>query len=449
MLLRRLNFKIIPLFLPSLPIAIERGKEKRTVIFRRKNFIPSQILFNPFSPNFTSLKNLQSFSVMNLQLIKISPCFKNLKPLVLLMLLLSNGALAQKNESKILFKDSLDQAFDVSDWLLNKKGFLVVPSVITEPAVGYGAAATAIYFHSSYTDKKAPPSMTGVFGMGTENGTWGFGVFHIGYWKKDHIRYMGALGKMNINVGFYGSANLGLLDIESVNLNMDSWLFLQQIRFRIGKSNFFSGGRYLYYNTNNTFDIPINIPEFSGISFPSTLSEASLMLNYDTRNNIFSPTKGFYLELSGTYSDTWMSGDDLYGRVATKIIGYLLSTTSRMVVGVRNENTFSVGNVPFYARPIVNLRGAPLMKYQNKNVTVTELEFNWNAYHRWNIVGFTGIGNSYDSFDNFSQGKTVASIGAGFRYLLARKFGMQMGMDFAQSTDDFAFYIVMGTSWLR
>jgi outer membrane translocation and assembly module TamA len=89
------------------------------------------------------------------------------------------------------------------------------------------------------------------------------------------------------------------------------------------------------------------------------------------------------------------------------------------------------------------------MKYQNKNTTVTEVEVNWNAFGRWNLVGFTGIGNAFASFEEFNDGKSVASIGTGFRYLLARKFGMQMGMDFAQSTDDFAFYFVFGTSWMR
>jgi len=372
-----------------------------------------------------------------------------LKAIVLLaLILISFSGTAQKKNDKISFRDSTDNAIDVSDWLLNKKGFLVIPSIVTEPAVGYGAAAAAIYFHSSYADKKAPPSMSGVFGMGTENGTWGAGIFHVGYWKKDRIRYAGALARMNVNVGFYGSGNEGLIDMESVNLNMDAWLVAQQLKFRIAESNFFAGGRYIYLNTDNTFEVPIDIPDFSGVQTESTLSEASMLFNYDTRNNVFSPNKGFLLELSGTYSDTWMGGEDLYGRIATKLIGYV-PATQKMVVGLRNENSFSLGEVPFYARPIVILRGAPLMKYQNSNTTVYELEVNWNVYNRWNLVGFTGMGNAFASFDEFNEGKSVASIGAGFRYLLARKFGMQMGMDFAQSTDDFAFYFVVGTSWVR
>lgn len=372
---------------------------------------------------------------------------RSVKVCVLFAIVTFSG-FAQKHDYKISFRDSVDNAIDMSDWLLNKKGFLLVPSVITEPAVGYGALAAAVYFHSSYTDKSGPPSMSGLLGGGTENGTWFAGAFHVGYWKQDHIRYMGALGRMNVNIGFYGPGNVGSNSDQPVNLNLDALLILQQLRFRIPETNFFAGGRYIYFDTENSFEFPIDIPEFEGQKLNSTLSEASAIFNYDSRNNIFTPTKGLLLEFSATYSDTWMGGDDLYGRIGTRIIGYV-PATEKIVLGMRQENNFSLGDVPFYARPIVNLRGAPLMKYQNKNTTVMEAEIDWNLYNRWSVVGFTGMGNAFSSFEDFNNGKTVASVGAGFRYLLARKFGMQMGMDFAQSTDDFAFYIVFGTSWLR
>jgi hypothetical protein len=368
---------------------------------------------------------------------------------LIIVFLLAGYVNAQESKEKVsTFRDSLDKAIDISNFLLNKKGFLLVPSLITEPAVGYGVMGAAIYFHSSYSSKKGPPSMSGIIGGGTQNGTWMAGAFHVGYWNKDRIRYMGALARTYVNVGFYGSGNGGLVDAESVNLNMDAWLVLQQIKFRIAQTNFFLGGKYIYFDTDNTFDVPVEVPEFEGTEFKSTLSEASVILNYDSRNNIFTPTKGFFIDLSGSYSDTWMGGDDLYGRIAARMIGYV-PVSKKLVLGARHESIYSLGDIPFYARPIVVLRGAPLMKYQNRNVTVMEVEVNWNVYKRWNLVGFTGMGNAFASFDEFNEGKSVASIGTGFRYLLARKFGMQMGMDFAKSTDDFAFYFVFGTSWLR
>ncbi len=373
---------------------------------------------------------------------------KALLLLVLSILLALNAQAQEKPKSRSAFKDAEDGAFDISDWLVQKKGFLLLPIIITEPAVGYGGGAVAVFFHSSYSEKNGPPSMTGVMGAGTENGTWMAGLFHEGFWKHDTIRYRGVLARTKANIGYYGSGNVGLPEGGSVNLNLDAWLTLQQIKFRIGRSNFFVGGRYLYMKTDNSFDIPVDLPEFTGTVFSSTLSEASLVLNLDSRDNIFTATKGVFLELTGTYSDTWFGGEDLYGRIGANALGYF-SAGRNIVAGIRYESHYSLGPVPFWARPFIALRGVPAMKYQNKNTTVMEAEVDWNLYKRWSLLGFTGLGNAFSSFADFDKGKTARSLGAGFRYLLARKLGANMGMDFAWSNDDFAFYIVFGSSWLR
>jgi hypothetical protein len=89
------------------------------------------------------------------------------------------------------------------------------------------------------------------------------------------------------------------------------------------------------------------------------------------------------------------------------------------------------------------------MKYQNNNTIVFETEADYNIGKRWTILGFAGMGNAYASISEFEEGKSVRTIGSGFRYLAMRKLGARMGMDFAASQDDFAFYIVFGTAWLR
>jgi hypothetical protein len=356
---------------------------------------------------------------------------------------------AQESVKKIsVFRDSTDNAYDMSDWLLSKKGFLLVPTIITEPAVGYGAAAAAIYFHSSYSAKSGPPSMTGVLGGGTQNGTWMAGVFHIGYWMHDRLRYAGAVARTYANVGFYGSGNQDQVENGPVNLNLDAWILFQQLKGRIAATSFFIGGKYMLLKTDNTFEVPIDIPEFDGSEFSSTLSEASVLLNYDTRNNVFSPTKGFFIQLTGTYSDTWFGSDALYGRIGVDAIGYF-PASKRVMIGLRYGSNYTLGDVPFYARPMIQMRGVPLMKYQDKNTTLMETEVSVDVSRRWSLLGFAGIGNAYSKISEFENGKSVRTTGGGFRYLLARKFGAKMGMDFAASQDDFAFYFVFGSSWLR
>ncbi len=371
-------------------------------------------------------------------------------PIVLIVpffLFLSPDNFGQKDIKKVSsFRDSTDNAIDISDWLVNKKGVLIMPSIITEPAVGYGALAAAVYFHSSYSEKSGPPSMTGAVGGGTQNGTWAAGVFHMGYWKQDRFRYTGALVRTYANVNFYGSGLF--LGDDPVNLNMDAWVLFQQLKGRVGDSKFFLGGKYLLFDTHNTFEIPVDLPEFSGQDFHSTLSEASILLNYDSRNNVFTPTKGFFLQVSGTYSDTWFGGDALYGRLIFDAIGYF-PVSERVFVGTRFLNNYTLGEVPFYARPTIRLRGVPLVKYQDRNTMEFETEVNVNLTKRWSVLGFTGMGNAYSSMSEFNQGKSVRNLGTGFRYLLIRKFGARLGMDFATSQEEFAFYIVFGTSWFR
>jgi len=146
----------------------------------------------------------------------------------------SEQALDQDSEQGFLsgFRDPEDGAFDLSDWLINKRGFLPVPIIITEPAVGYGGGVGLLFFHRKEEDlhvedrggeggtKFNPPSITGIAGFGTENGTWGGALFHRGHYKEDTWRYQGALGYANANLRFYGSGDVDLSPVGGLKYNI-------------------------------------------------------------------------------------------------------------------------------------------------------------------------------------------------------------------------------------
>ena len=52
------------------------------------------------------------------------------------LIFLSNPLFSQDKNG--LFGDSLDNAFDISNWLFELHGILPIISPITEPALGYG-----------------------------------------------------------------------------------------------------------------------------------------------------------------------------------------------------------------------------------------------------------------------------------------------------------------------
>ena len=136
-------------------------------------------------------------------------------PLLFLMIscFIINPAFSQ--DKKGLFKDSLDNAFDISKWLIDAHGFMPLISPITEPALGYGAAVVGIYFipkeKSTPTEFKMP-DIVGLGGGYTQNGTWFGGAGYAGFWKDNSIRYRGISGYGNINLKYYGNGDNILAD---------------------------------------------------------------------------------------------------------------------------------------------------------------------------------------------------------------------------------------------
>ena len=123
--------------------------------------------------------------------------------------------------------DPQDGQLDMSDYLASAKGFLPVPIIITEPAVGFGLGAAVAYFHKPLeldTEEhphQGPPSISFAFGAKTENGTYLYGGGHSGVWKDDHIRYLGAIAKININLKFYPNLGGPGLGEDGIDFNVD------------------------------------------------------------------------------------------------------------------------------------------------------------------------------------------------------------------------------------
>ena len=87
------------------------------------------------------------------------------------------------------------------------------------------------------------------------------------------------------------------------------------------------------------------------------------------------------------------------------------------------------------------------MRYQGEDVIIGEAEYLWGFTPRWSLVIFGGVGKT-SSINEFGEsGQTVGAGGLGFRYRLARKQGLQAGMDIARGPEDTAVYITVGSAW--
>ncbi len=347
--------------------------------------------------------------------------------------------------------DPEDGKLDASDYLASATGFLPVPIIVTEPAVGFGIGAAVAYFHpddkpdSQLHSHKGPPSISVGFGAATENGTHLYGGAHSGVWKEDHIRYLGALAAINVNLEFYPEDGS---DDEGIRFNVDGIFLYQQLQFRIAESNWWLGGTYLYANAENTFkgvdEDDENLPE---PKFEFNLGGLGVFVEYDGRDTTFTPTRGLrgLLEYRD-YDRKWGSDFD-YDHILASLFHYT-PFGAYSSLGLRLEGETVFGDVPFFGFPYINLRGMPALRYQGESTLTAEAEYLWGVTPRWTLAFFGGAGKTTAIGLFGSDGETVASGGLGFRYRLARKLGLQAGMDVARGPEDTAIYLTIGSAWL-
>ena len=180
------------------------------------------------------------------------------------LLLLAN--VQSHSADRGLFTDPDDGAFDASEWLLDRKGFLPVPIIITEPAIGYGGGAAVLFFresireHTAGRERSSPPDIYGGALAATENDTKLAGAFAMKTFANEDWRWRGGVGRPDINIDFYGAGGeLRTGDIK-IGYNLEGWISTQQLMRRLGESKNFVGGRWVFFDLEARFDVSQSQP---------------------------------------------------------------------------------------------------------------------------------------------------------------------------------------------
>lgn len=350
-----------------------------------------------------------------------------------------------------------DGKFDVSDWLLEHKGgFLPVPIVVTDPALGKGGGLALAFFRApkggvrTRTDAKGNqqmimPDIYGVMAMRTSNGSEVYGVGALMHFKEDRWRYMGAVGKTSINLGFHTPGSI-LSPSREIGYNTDGVVSIQKVSRRIGENDFMLGLAWIYMDMDISFDVEGDRQFFDDRELTTTSSGLGLSLQYDTRDNAFMPSRGWLGMMEANLYDDFIGSDSDFQSYRTHAYGYL-PFGERFVLGGRADIRWANGDIPFYRLPYIDLRGIGAARYQDRHVAVLETELRYNLTPRWALVGFIGAGRTWGRKNSFGDGSDEVSKGTGVRYLIARKLGLYAGIDYAWGPEDETFYIQVGSTW--
>ncbi|CDT69760.1 BamA/TamA family outer membrane protein [Vibrio coralliirubri] len=371
------------------------------------------------------------------------------------------------------FFDAVDDQFDMGHHIAeNAVGFLPVPVLITEPAVGYGGGLVGVFMHETDEQKQqrkqaalnaidggaqlVPGAITVLGAAGTENGSWFAFVGHRHTWLNDTIRYTGGVGAGQMNLSIYKDLSLELpnnksTDIQPLEFSTETrGVVLQQgVQFRVSDTPLMLGVKQFVSYTEITSDSQI-VDKLMEYTLGQTIVTSGLGLtaDYDTRNNLFYPTSGYQFSADYMVYDEKLGSDQAYRKLDVEGEVYVPLATQWTLAFAANYQNFQSDELFLSptTQPYIQLRGVSSYRYQGDEITTLQSQVVFDIDDRWNVSGFYGYGQAKEEAE-LSQDQTVGAYGVGFRYQIARRYGLRIGMDLARSDDENAFYISLGSGF--
>ncbi len=360
--------------------------------------------------------------------------------------------LSKKEARKAILRDTIDGKLDFGRFILEAKGFLPIPLIITEPALGGIGGVLALAF---LTPKKnipagmgyVPPDITVGAGMYTANNSWLVGGGRIGSFPKAGIKYRAFAGYVDMNLDFY--RDLPQTGEQKFSFNIEALPILLNVSKKISKSDIYLGAQFVYAKTKVDPKFTSQHPDlFPNMDLDNKTASLGLFGDWDKRDNFFTPNKGFRLNMVYAMDDDWTGSDFEYQKLTGFFNGFF-PVSKKWVSGVRMDVQHVFDRPPFYLLPFIMMRGIPAARYQGFTTTLLETEQRYDFNRRWSVVAFGGVAKALGKEQSFSDADLVYNYGTGFRYLLARAFGVRAGIDVAGGPDSFGWYITVGHNWNR
>ena len=349
------------------------------------------------------------------------------------------------------FTDPEDGQFDVSDFLAQPRAFLPIPIIVTEPAVGYGGGAVGMFLRprtQAGQEGWARPDISAVGALGTQNGTWAAFAGDSSRWIDGRLKTLAGAGKGRINLDFYGLGTTEAQSEQKVRYSLNFTGAVAQANWQLApRSPWSLGIRYVFADIEPVLR---DEPPFPGLvdGVHLRISAPTAIVEYDSRDNLFTPTRGVYEESSWLASRKDLGSSVDFDRFEQVLIGWH-PATREVTLGARGNYAWSSSDTPFFLRPYVILRGVPAVRYQGDTAASVEAEGRWQFSGRWSAVAFGGTGTARTSRDAYTSTQNVSSGGVGLRYELARRFGLHAGVDIAHSSGTTAIYLQFGSAWFR
>lgn len=270
------------------------------------------------------------------------------------------------------------------------------------------------------------------------------------YACKDHLAFYGELGYYKYSYYFYGIGNnqapdykeLYKVNYPRVRLNLLTGIH----------SKLYIGLRYWYENysivekeAGKQLATDLTITGSSG----GVTSGVGPVINIDTRDNLFSPSHGWFLDAGFQFYSKSTGSTFHYNRFSFDLSKYY-AVGKKSVIAANLFTDVVEGNAPFNQLALLGgnkkMRGYYEGRYRDKDLVELGLEYRFPVYRRFGAVVFYNAG-AVDNTINHIVEHVVESYGLGLRYLLNKKDKINLRFDAAYGYNSSGYYFTIGEAF--
>ena len=229
--------------------------------------------------------------------------------------------------------------------------------------------------------------------------------------------------------------------------------FKTEVYRKLGNLPVHVGATYTYQNTTIDSILPNGLLDDSGVpgAQGSIISAVGIGLIYNTKDYLFSPTRGWYAELGFKLADKGIGATFSDQIFTLDVRKYVPLSKKEDVLALQVYSKFHLGNIPFNLMPLLGggnrMRGYREGVYRDRQMIIYQAEYRSRMFFKhFGFTVFGGLGGVGNDFEEVNTNYRYTA-GAGLRFvpLPSERFTVRMDYAFGERTQ--GFYIEVGQAF--
>lgn len=329
---------------------------------------------------------------------------------------------------------------------------MIAPIPIVSPALGSGIIPVVGYITPiPPSARKETPSVFGVAGLITDNGSRGFVAATDLYFSQARYELESGYLHGSLDYNLYGEGFPGGSADLKLPLEQTGQAFFIKFLRRIPWS-IYVGGRFFTGNSLLTLKPASgNLPPIPpDVGLHTNLRSLGAEAYRDTRPNHFYPVKGSLTDfIADIFAEPLGSKYSFQSYKFT--FNKYFSLPVNQVLAYNLYYCGTGGSAPFYAQCIYGsnneLRGYTAGRYIDKQMFATQLEDRLALPWRMGVVAFGGIGAVSPGPSKWRSDQLLPGGGVGGRFMLSKAYHVNLRTDFAWGRDNFTWAVGVGEAF--